>query len=227
MKFIVIGLGNYGAALSKKLVALGHEVIGVDIKLELAEKFKNDITHTLALDAGIPEAVKTLPLRDVDAVVNSIGEDEGANIMLTAILKQLAVKRIICRVITPLQKTVLQAMDVQEFVYPEEDSAERMAYRLDLKGVSDSFKINEKFQLIEVLIPERYIDHKLSEIDFSNRYQILPVTIIRSMEEKNSLGSVNKTKNVLGLLNPDTQLKRGDRLLLFGDVSKLENFIEE
>ena len=52
MKFIVFGLGNYGASLSGKLVSLGHEVIGVDIKLELVEKLKNEITHTIALDAG-------------------------------------------------------------------------------------------------------------------------------------------------------------------------------
>ena len=42
MKFIVFGLGNYGSSLSQKLVSLGHEVIGVDQKMELVEKFKND-----------------------------------------------------------------------------------------------------------------------------------------------------------------------------------------
>ena len=123
MKFIVFGLGNYGSALSQKLISLGHEVIGVDTKMELVEKFKNDLTHTIALDAGSPDAVKSLPMRDVDAVVNAIGENEGANIMLTAVLKQLSVNRIICRVISPLQRTVLEAMDIQEFVYPEADSA--------------------------------------------------------------------------------------------------------
>ena len=55
MKFIVFGLGNYGASLSQKLVTLGHEVIGVDIRLEVAEKWKNSLTHTVALDAGTPE----------------------------------------------------------------------------------------------------------------------------------------------------------------------------
>lgn len=227
MKFIVFGLGNYGASLCGKLVALGHEVIGVDIKLELVEKLKNDITHTIAMDAGSPDAVKSLPLRDVDAVVNAIGEDEGANIMLSALLKQLSVKRIICRVITPLQKTVLEAMDIQEFVYPEADSAERLAYKLDLKGFIDSYKINEKFQLIEVLVPERYIDQTIGDIDFISKYDIQPVTLIRSTEHKNILGTSHRLKQVIGLLTPETQLRRGDRLLLFGEVTKLEEFIED
>ena len=30
MKYIIIGLGNYGSVLAEELSALGHEVIGVD-----------------------------------------------------------------------------------------------------------------------------------------------------------------------------------------------------
>jgi trk system potassium uptake protein TrkA len=226
MKFIVFGLGNYGAALSTKLVSLGHEVIGVDLRMELVEKLKNDITHTVAMDAGSPDAVQSLPLKDVDAVINSIGENEGANIMLTALLKQLSVKRLICRVISPLQRTVLEAMDIQEFVHPEADSAERLAYRLDLKGVVDSFKITDRYQLIEVKIPERYVDRRIHEIDFL-KYPVQPVTLLRSKPEKSIIGTTRMVKQVEGVLKPETVLKKDDILVLFGEVDKLEEFIEE
>jgi trk system potassium uptake protein len=227
MKFIVFGLGNYGASLAQKLVSLRHEVIGVDLKMELAEKWKNDLTHTVALDAGSPEAVNSLPLKDVDAVVNAIGENEGSNIMLTALLKQSMVNRIICRVITPLQKTVLEAMGIVEFVYPEADSAERMAYQLDLKGVTDSYKINDKYQVIEVMVPDRYLEQKIGDIPFASKYRILPLTLVRTVEEKNILGSTVRIKQVSGLLTNETLLRRGDRLLLFGETKHLEDFIED
>ena len=32
MKYIVIGLGNYGGKLAEELTVLGHEVIGVDVR---------------------------------------------------------------------------------------------------------------------------------------------------------------------------------------------------
>ena len=227
MKFIVFGLGNYGASLAQKLVSLGHEVIGADLKMELAEKWKNELTHTVALDAGSPEAVNSLPLKDVDVVVNAIGENEGSNIMLTALLKQFMVKRIICRVITPLQKTVLEAMGIVEFVYPEADSAERMAYQLDLKGVTDSYKINEKYQVIEVMVPDRYLDQKIGDVPFAAKYRILPLTLVRTVEERNILGSAIRIKQVSGLLTSETHLRRGDRLLLFGETENLEDFIED
>ncbi len=227
MKFIVLGLGNYGAALSAKLVVLGHEVIGVDRKLELVEKLNHQITHAVALDATSPDAIKGLPIRDVDAVINAIGEDEGVNIMATALLVQNEVKRIICRVTSPLQQTVLEAMKVNEFVYPEGDSAERLAYKLDLKGVTDSFQISDKFKLIEIQLPNRYVDKTIAEIDFLGKYAIQPVTIVRETASRNILGTIRTTRVVQGVLRPDTVLKKGDKLLLFGDVVNLERFLEE
>jgi trk system potassium uptake protein len=226
MKFIVFGLGNYGGALSSKLVALGHEVIGIDKTMALVEKYKNIITHTICLDAGSPEGVRGLPLKDVDAVINAIGENEGANIMLTALLKQFSFGRIICRVITPLQQTVLEAMGIDEFVYPEADSAERLAYRLDLKGVLDSFKVTDRYQLIEVEVPKRYVDHKLADINFL-QYPVQPVTLLRRTEEKSLIGTQHKIKQVVGVLTPETVLRSSDILVLFGEVDKLERFIEE
>ena len=227
MKFIVFGLGNYGAALATKLVVLGHEVIGIDRKLELVEKLNHQITHAIAMDATNPDAIKGLPLKDVDAVINAIGEDEGINIMATALLVQNGVKRVICRVTSPLQQTVLEAMNIKEFVYPEGDSAERLAYKLDLKGVTDSFKISDKFKLIEVELPKRYADKEIREIDFLGKYHLQPVTIVREMESRNILGTIRTTRVVQGVLTPDTVLQRGDKLLLFGDVVNLERFMEE
>lgn len=227
MKFIVFGLGNYGAALATKLVVLGHEVIGIDRKLELVEKLNHQITHAIAMDATNLDAIKGLPLKEVDAVINAIGEDEGINIMATALLVQNGVKRVICRVTSPLQQTVLEAMNIKEFVYPEGDSAERMAYKLDLKGVTDSFKISDKFKLIEVELPKRYADKKIKDIDFLGKYHIQPVTIVREMQSRNILGTIRTTRVVQGVLTPETVLQRGDKLLLFGDVVNLERFMEE
>lgn len=227
MKFIVFGLGNYGAALAGKLVTLGHEVVGVDKKIELVEKLNHQITHAIAMDATSPDAIKGLPLKDIDAVINAIGEDEGVNIMATALLVQNGVKRIICRVTSPLQQTVLEAMNIKEFVYPEGDSAERMAYKLDLKGVTDSFKISDKFKLIEIELPKRYENQKLMNIGFLEKYHIQPVTVVREIQSRNILGTIRTTRVVQGVLTPDTILQRGDKLLLFGDVVNLERFMEE
>lgn len=145
MKFIVLGLGIFGKSHAVHLTEMGHEVIGVDNKMQRVEDLKDEITHTICMNTTDKDAVSSLPLRDANAVIVAIGEDEAASLLTTALLKQLNVKRIIGRVVSDLQKTVLVAMNISEYVLPEEESAERLAMRLDLEEVIDSFKITEKY----------------------------------------------------------------------------------
>lgn len=227
MNYVVFGLGNFGAALSQQLVKLGHEVIGVDQKIEMVERFKHAITHAIALDSTNKEAVEQLPLKDIDAAIVGIGENEGAAIMTTALLKQMSVKRIICRVTSPLQKIVLEAMNIQEFVYPEAYSAERLALKLDLAGVVDSFQINSDYRLLEVAVPRRYIGRSIIELDLARRYQLVLVSILKRVSKKNIFGNDNSELKVMGIVPPETILQEGDVLLLFGAPRDLENFIEK
>lgn len=225
MKFVVFGLGNFGASLATQLVKLGHEVIGVDQKLETVDKYKHAITHGIALDAGSKEAVEQLPLQDVDAAIVAIGEDEGAAIMTTALLKQIGIARIICRVASPLQKIVLEAMDIQEFVHPEAYSAERLALKLDLPGVIDSFQINPEYRLLEVAVPQRYVNLSITDLDLANRYKLVLVSILKRVKKKNIFGNDKSELQVTGIVPPETVLQSQDILLLFGGPRDLEDFI--
>jgi len=118
MKFIVFGLGNFGRALAVRLTELGHEVVGVDNDMQKVNKLKEKITHTVCMDCTDRDAVSTLPLKDAHAVVVAIGEDEASSLLTTALLKQLNIRRIIERVVSDLQKTVLQAMEIDDYILP-------------------------------------------------------------------------------------------------------------
>jgi trk system potassium uptake protein len=225
MKFIVFGLGSFGAALSIQLVNLGHEVIAVDHKLEVVDSYKHLITHAVALDSTNQQAVEQLPINDVDAAIVGIGENEGSNIMTAALLKQLGIKRIICRVTSSLQKIVLEAMDIHEFVYPESSSAERLALKLDLPGVIDSFQINPNYRLLEVGVPGRYINKKIDELQLAEKYRLVLVTILKKIINKNFLGHETPELKVMGIVPSDARLLAGDVLLLFGSPRDLDAFI--
>ncbi len=225
MKFVVFGLGNFGAALCEQLVQLGHEVIGVDHRMEKVDKFKHTITHTIALDATSREAVEQLPISDVDAAIVGIGEDEGANIMTTALLKQMGVKRIISRITSPLQRVVLEAMALEEFVNPEVYSAERLALKLDMPGVIDSFKVTNDYRLLEVSVPRRYAGDTIAELNLGSRYGLVLVTVMKKMSRKNIFGNEHAELQVMGVVPEDTLLDRDDILLLFGSPKDLERFV--
>jgi len=227
MKFIVFGLGNYGSSLGRKLVELDHEVFGVDSSNERVEKMKNRFTYTVAMDATNREAIQGLPLKEADVVVIAIGENEGTIILLAALLKQLGVKRIICRVISTLHRAILESMGITEFVYPELDSAERNAYTLDFREVLDSHRVCDQYQIAEVLLPNRYAEVKVSAIDFENKYKIQLVSVKHVIEDRNIIGVMRKKRKTLGKVGGDLVLHAGDSLILFGESKKISEFLLE
>ena len=186
MKFIIIGLGSYGGSLAESLTQQGHEVIGIDMKMAKVEYYKDKISHTICMDSTDQFTMGGLPLRDTDIVVVAIGEDPGASIMATAVLKNLNVKRIIGRAISPLQENVLEAMGITEIVRPEQESATRWAKKLTSKGLEDSFELNPHYTIAEIRLPGQFEGKTVAEIGFRREYNLVVLTTIRQKEVKNN-----------------------------------------
>lgn len=226
MKYIIIGLGNFGASLAKKLALMGHEVIGVDNQMSKVEALKEKITHTICLDATDEQAVTHLPLKDSDIVMVCIGEDEGANILATALMKQAKVKRLISRAVSPLHETILQAMQVDEIIHPEEETAERWAKKLNIDGVVDSFELTGEYSIVEATVPGAYAGMTLEEAGLNKKYNVVVLTIIKIGEETNRIGVAKKVARVQGIATSKTVLKQGDIMVLYGKNTDIRRLLK-
>lgn len=227
MKYLIIGLGNFGASLAKKLTEMGNEVIGVDVNMSKVDAIKDEITHAINLDSTDITAVSNLPLKDTDVVIVGIGEDQGSNIMTTALMKQLHVKRLITRAVSPLQEMVLEAMGVDEIIHPEEETAERWSKKLNLQGVVDSFEVNREYSIIETTIPEEYDGKTLEEVSLKRNYDIIVLTTIKVTHEKNKLGAERPVSNVQGVASAKTVLHKGDIMVMYGHNKNLKKLLTE
>jgi trk system potassium uptake protein TrkA len=227
MKFIIFGLGNFGASLGQKLTEQGNEVIGVDNDMNKVDAYKEKISHTVCLDSTDEIIVSGLPLKDTDVVIVAIGEDQGANIMTTAVLKNLEVKKLISRAITPLHDTVLQAIGVDEIVHPEEETAERWAKRLCLRGVVDSFELSGDYSIVEVNVPQKYVGKSLQELNFRRKHNLLVLTTIKKEESKNLLGLKQDENKVQGVASPKTVLEENDIMVIYGANKDIKELLNE
>ncbi len=170
-------------------------------------------------------AIKNLPLSDTDIAIVAIGENEGASIMTTANLKTLNVKRIISRSISSTQETVLEAMGVHEIIQPEQDSADRLAKKLNLKLAVESFDLDQDYSIVELSIPNHLVGKTLSELNLRSESGVNIVTIIRKKEKKNLLG-VNRMVYVSeGVVGPNTMLQEDDLLVVFGSNENIMKFV--
>jgi trk system potassium uptake protein TrkA len=226
MKYIIIGLGNFGSSLAQKLTRMGHEVIGVDNKMSKVEALKEKITHTICLDTTDEQAVGHLPLQECDIVMVCIGEDEGANILTTALMKQSKVKRLISRAVSPLHETILEAMHVDEIVHPEEETAERWAKKLNIRGVVDSFELPGEFSIVEATVPDHLAGMTLEEAELNKRYNVVVLTTIEIDKVANGIGVAKKIPRVIGVASSQTVLKEGAIMVIFGRTADIQRLLK-
>ena len=226
MKFIIVGLGNFGSSLAIQLTQMGHEIIGVDHNMDKVQNFKDSISHTICMNTTDITAVRNLPILETDVVIVAIGEDEGANILTTALMKQLKARRLISRAVSSLHKTVLEAMQVDEVVHPEEETANRWAWKLNTAEVLDSIPLSPEFHIVEAYVPERYIGKVLGDTDFVSQYNVMVLTTMKVTTERNDIGSMIMQDKVQGVAGAKTILQKGDVIVMYGHIQNIQRLLK-
>ncbi len=226
MKYIVIGLGRFGSKLASILTDKGHEVIGIDHHDERLDELKDSVTTVIKMDSTNMKAVSSLPLHDIDAAVVAIGEDIGASVLTSSILKTLKVKRIIGRAINKIHYDILRQIGIDEIVLPLEESARHVASMLQFKNIIVQTELNEEYSVAEVNIPSRYIGHSLEAVNIRGRFE-LRLIAVKVPPKENILTSFFRT-NYKVYLDYDVNQPLGENyiLILAGKINDLRRFVE-
>ena len=225
MKFIILGLGSFGSSLGIALTSQGHEVIGIDSNMQKVEAYKEVISHTICMSATDEYAVKGLPIIDTDIVIVAIGEDQGANVMATALFKTLKAKRLISRSINPLHETVLQAIGVDDIFHPEKEAAMRWAKRLSLRYFVDSFELSDTFSMVEIKIPQALVGKAVNELKLEQKFNIKLLSTLCYEEYEDSFGLMQSKPSIQGLVTPEQILQKNDVLVVYGANKHINQFL--
>jgi trk system potassium uptake protein len=224
MKYIIIGLGYFGSTLATNLTNQGHEVIGIDNNADKVDDMKDDISVVMEMDATNPNALKSLPVNDVDAVIVAIGEDIGSSILALAILKNMPIKRLIGRAITPIHRNILVQLGIQEIVQPEEDSALSVSSMLQIKDANRVMELSSDNAIAEIIIPKKYIGHSLSSVDPENRFNLKLIALKTILKEKANIFSAKKDYWIEYKIDFNKPLKETDFLVLAGKIADIKRF---
>ena len=134
MKYLVIGLGNFGMTLAQTLTDNGHEVIGVDSDAVRVEMVKDRIAFAYIMDATSAVALRSLPLSDIDYAVVAIVQSMDHSLRAVAALKSLNVETIYARALDTVHKSSLEAMNISKIFIPESYAAKLFAQKLNDKN---------------------------------------------------------------------------------------------
>jgi len=130
MKYLVIGLGNFGSTVAATLTDMGHSVIGVDNNEHCIEEIKDRIDLAYIMDATERASLRSLPLDEIDCVIVAIGQSMDNSLRAVASLKELNVTNIIARALDTTHSSILRAMDINKILIPESYAARIFAEKI-------------------------------------------------------------------------------------------------
>ena len=224
MKYLIIGLGNYGGVLAEELTGLGHEVVGVDSEELQVDRIKDKLATSFVLDATDELALSVLPLKNVDIVIVAIGENFGASVRVVSLLKKYKVPHIYARAVDDVHKSVLEAFSLDRILTPEKDAARILVQLLELNAEVEPFEIEDTHYIFKFPVPSKLVGYRINELKLENEFNIKIISLIRGKRSFNGLGISIMERGVENTFAEDYELHPEDGLVCYGEYSAFISF---
>ena len=212
---VVIGLGRFGGALALELTERGTDVLGIDNRPKVVQKFAGHLAHVASADSTDIEALQQLGVGDFQRAVVGIGTDIEASILTTSLLVELEVPDIWAKAINRQHGKILTRVGAHHVVLPEHDMGERVAHLLSGR-ILDYIQVDEDFAMAKTKPPRDIVGIPLKDSRVRSKYG---VTIVAVKSEAPLSGPKGFTH-----ASPDTVLMYGDVILVVGPINEVERF---
>ncbi len=225
MKILLIGLGIYGSNLATDLTDMGHEVIVADSNNTLVESIKDKVSTAYIVDSTDESALSVLPLKTVDLVIVTIGENFGASIKTVALLRKLGVKNIYARAVDEIHETILQGFKVERILIPEQRAAKELTLELAMGANIDAMRIDKDNFILKFKIPNYFVGLKLGDVDLEKKFNIKLVALSRLTKSRNMLGIASELPKIIENPSPDIELETGDEFTVMCTQKQLRDMM--
>lgn len=215
-RFVVIGLGNFGSAVAESLHAMRHDVVAVDSDEDAVDRIATRVTRAAVADGKSAAVLEKVGARGADAGVISTGDDITASILSTMALKDLQVKEIFVKVISTDHARVMEKLGVTETIFPERESAVRLATRIVSTGILNYVRLGTGFSVQEMAIPESWLGRSLRELELPKQHRISVIALHDVLREE-----------MIAVPDPDARLKDSDTLIIAGKDEDLARAARE
>lgn len=215
-EFAVIGLGRFGSSVALSLNELGYSVLGIDTDAQRVQELADELTRVVILDSTDEAALRSVDIMSFDTVVVAIGVNFEANLMTTAVLRDLGVKNIVCKTSTRRQQQILLRMGATEVILPEHEAGKRLAHGLCTHLMVDHLSVGHNHAISQVKVPTRLYKRALKEAGLKQRYGLDVLAVVRDDTTQPTL-----------LPGPDFVLQQDDMLTVLGATGSVSKMIEE
>lgn len=176
-RFVVIGLGNFGASVAEALHAQGHDVIAVDPDEDAVDRIAPHVSRAAVGDGTRVQTLEQLGVRGCDSGVVGTGDDITSSILATMALHDLGVNDIYVKVISREHSRVMERLRVTETVFPEREAALSLGARISARTLLNYVRLRAGFSMQEMAVPQEWTGRTLRDLDLRRRYGISVVAL--------------------------------------------------
>ena len=210
-EFCVIGLGNFGAMVARRLAEKGGRVTAIDVDKAKVQIVQEYVHLAIMGNATEHKFLENLEVGNFDCFVVSTGEDSHASILITLYLKELGAKKIIVKANSADHARILKKVGADEAVIPEEEMAVKLAHTLARPNVVDFLPLSDEYSIAEILTPGSFIGRSLMKLKLRQKYHIEVIAI-----KDGSSGTFNFIPEAL------YEIKESDILVVLGKQEDIE-----
>ena len=212
--YAVFGLGRYGKAVARELVANGAEVLAVDRDEAVVNALISEIPYCKCADVTDPEVIRQLGISNIDVVIISMASDLEACVMATMLCKEIGVKTVIAKCSSEMNCKILSKVGADRVVFPERDSGVRLAKNLLSSGFVDVIELSRDISMVELDVKPEWEGKSLIELNLRKKYSVNVVAIIRGDE-------------ISTMIDPEKPLNTSERLIVIANMAKLRSLNAE
>ena len=206
--YAVFGLGRYGTAVARELVANGMEVIAVDTDQRIVNAVADDLPICKCADITDPEVIRQLGIGNVDVVIVAMANNLEASVMTVTLCKEAGVPTVIAKCANEMHQKILTRVGADKVVFPENESGIRLARKLLSSGFVDMVSLAKNVSMIELDVKPEWVGKNLIELNLRKKYSINVVAL-----RKGDAVSVD--------IDPHAALLESDKLIVIANTEKL------
>lgn len=207
-RYCVIGLGQFGYELAITL-AQEAEVLALDLRQPVVDRIADRVQRALRLDARNRETLAGVVTADFDGAVVGITSELEASVLTVLHLKHIGVPRITAKAATGDHAQILEALGVDEVIFPERELARQLAARILHPNLLDYITLGPEYMVMELSTPEPFHGHTLAELELPKRYGAMVLAVKEGGEKTVYMPGptfVVKPDDILLLTGPKEQL---------------------
>ena len=206
--YAIFGLGRYGLAVAKELVASGADVLAVDIDEAKVHSAMSDIPLCKCADVTNAEVIERLGIASIDTVIIAMAENLEASVLATMLCKEAGVKTVIAKCANETHQKILSRVGADKVVFPENESGTRLAKNLLSSGFVDMIELSRGVSMIELDVKPEWVGKNLLELNLRKKYSI-------------NIVAIREGNSVRIEINPETPLNEGAKLIVIANTEKL------